>query len=397
MRLKELQDKIRELLYLEDSNLVNLILAVALSREQKVAKLWLIIIGKSGDGKSELLRVLDDGGVKTKLIRQLTSRTLVNGRKDKTKFPDLAPKLKDKIMLMPEMACVLTAPPEEKANIWAQLRDLYDEIAGKQSGDGLDIDYTNLNVTFIGCSTPAIDKQVLIHQSLGTREMLYRCDEKDEEELMNKVVKNTTIDKDVKRQELKTEVQRFLNEREYKNLEIGEEIERKIKKWAQVVANLRVSGDIDYSTGELMNPLYPEQPTRILQQLLTLFRALKSLDEDYSDSEAMEVIKKVVVSSCDPTRFRILRFLMENAISKEEGYSKRELANEEKISTKKVFIEANILYHLGLVKRNNILVDYDRDLFNFKFKINSDNPIVQHLAKEFGIEIKLNVEEVKIR
>ena len=58
--LSQLYDSLERHFYLEDKMLTDLILAVMISREQKEAKLWLIIIGPSGDGKTELIKLFEN-------------------------------------------------------------------------------------------------------------------------------------------------------------------------------------------------------------------------------------------------------------------------------------------------------------------------------------------------
>lgn len=44
------------------------------------------------------------------------------------KFPDLAPLLDNKIILITDMAQLLKLPPIEKGELWGQLREFYDWV-----------------------------------------------------------------------------------------------------------------------------------------------------------------------------------------------------------------------------------------------------------------------------
>lgn len=387
--LANLYETIKELLYVEDTKIVDTILAIMLSRIQQHSKIWLIIIGKSGDGKTELLRLLEEPE-STYTLKTLTKNTFVNGRKNKERYPDLAPQLKDKVVLIPEMAQILTLHQEEKSAVWAQLRDLYDGEAGKNSAEA-QTRYTDLNITLIACSTPAIDDQVLIHQSLGTRELLYRTEDKDEQKLMEKVIQNSNEDKKAKRQKAKQTINEFLKARKYENAPIKSDILDKIKKWAQTTAKLRATPSIDYTTGELTNLIYPEQPTRILEQLITLYRALKSLDEQYTDEKALEIIKKIVISTCSPLRIKTLFHLLSTG----QKVSKREVGDALGISKKTAYTELLILAQLGIAKKEEDIYLAEQDKSFYKFQINPQNEITQHLAREYHIPTKATKEEVQ--
>jgi hypothetical protein len=202
--LGSIKAAIKDFLYIEDDRFLDVNLAVALSRKQDRCKLWLFNIGRSGDGKSEFMKLMETKDAV--LIQEISSNTLINGKHDKKRYPDLAPRLKDKLVVIPEMATMLNLHQEERRKVWAQFRCLYDGKMARHSGDNMEAYYDNLNVTLIACSTPAIDNHILHNQDLGTRELIYRTEDKDEQKLMERVYNNTNIDKAVVRKILKDQV-----------------------------------------------------------------------------------------------------------------------------------------------------------------------------------------------
>lgn len=311
MNLEDLYSVYRKWLHIEDTNRIDAMLAVALS--QKIPDgipLWLIFVGASGDMKSAQINSLIGGN--SYLLHNLTSKTLVNGYKDKKKCPDLAPKLNGKILLIPDMAQILKLPPNEKAELWGQLRDLYDGFAGKHSGLGANKEYQNLHVTLIAASTPAIDAQILVHQDLGTRELIYRTEgNKNKNELMDKCFLNEELEETAK-QELKEATFMFLNlakiQREDK---IPQNVLDLIKSISQYVTLMRATAEYDNYTNELRNFVYPEEPSRIAKQLKRLYVCLKSLDKSYPDSKALSIIWHIARSSAFPIRIKVFDLLQE--------------------------------------------------------------------------------------
>ena len=160
-KLENLHDVYREYLHIEDSDRIDIVLAVALSQKLDGIPLWLILVGPSGDMKSVQLNAIENED--TFVLHNLTSKTIVNGYKNKRKYPDLAPELDKKIIIIPDMAQILKLPPAEKAELWGQLRDLYDGFAGKVSGQGSRAKYKDLKVTLLAGSTPSIDAQIGVH------------------------------------------------------------------------------------------------------------------------------------------------------------------------------------------------------------------------------------------
>ncbi len=72
---------IQKWLYFPNTERIDIILAAALSLFYDGNPLWLFIIGKSGDAKTEIVRALD-GLPFVRKIDQLTTNTFASGRKD---------------------------------------------------------------------------------------------------------------------------------------------------------------------------------------------------------------------------------------------------------------------------------------------------------------------------
>lgn len=305
--LEELHNKYKELLYIEETDRIDIVLAVALSQKMEGIPLWLILVGASGDMKSVQLNALHN--FNAFVLHNLTSKTLVNGYKDKTKFPDLAPELHNKIIIISDMAQILKLPPSEKGEVWGQLRDLYDGVAGKTSGMGSRARYKDLKVTLLAGSTPAIDAQILVHQDLGTRELIYRTSgNNNKEKLMEKCFDNEESEKQITN-ELKEITTKFLRTTQIIRKEIQSEILDEIKRIAIYVSFMRATAEFDNYTHELRNYVYPEEPTRIAKQLKRLYICLKSLDEEYSDLKALRILWHIGKSSAFPVRIRVYELL----------------------------------------------------------------------------------------
>lgn len=409
--LKDVHEVYRKWLHIEDTKRIDVMLAVALSRKLPgKTRLWLIFVGNSGDGKSEQLDALDDSDLgdaaTTKVIHRFTPRTLVSGQKTFREIGydrqsdqvirvradvDLAPKLKGKIIIIKDMAQLLTLHPNEKAEVWAQLRELYDGNAGVQTGTGKDIEYRDLDVTLIAGATPAIDDQILIHQSLGTRELLYRTKEQNTNSLMQKVWENEENEVRMKK-ELKLVTREFLKSREIKDIKIPETVEEQLKFLSKYLSILRATASIDSYTGETRNIVYPEKPTRCLKQLKRLYISLKSLDDDYTDADALAVVTEVVESSILPVRKCVLKELI---ASGSEEITEYELSKRLRLGRKTVYSELCILWNMGLVTmKEEETTDYYGHIRGSKklWALNKSHEIIQKMipVKNEGIQKTLS-------
>ncbi|MDH3353105.1 MAG: hypothetical protein OEL87_01535 [Nanoarchaeota archaeon] len=392
--LGELRKQIGDYLYMEDTDFLDLVLATFLSANQTNCKLWLFIIGMSGGGKSELLNLFDDDRNGTYFLNKITANAIITGYKSKTFDTDLVEQLRNKILLIPEMASILGQTKENRSQILAQLRSLHDGKMGVVSGYGKAKNYTNLNVTLIACSTPIIDRMISLGQELGSRELVYRLAKMDSEKLMQRIKENSNKNKSKIRDELKELVYLFLKERKYTPVHIPEDIAEDIKNFAHLLTYLRASVSIDDRTGELEGEPHLEAPTRVYDQLLTYFRALKSLDDNYSDEKALRLIGKIVMSSIDPVRLKVLRFLMENKLGNVEGFGKGQISNAIRISPKRVFGEACVLSCLDFVRMESEEIKKTEDKYWHKFELNSGNPFVRHLAKYLKIQLEPDYEKI---
>jgi len=343
IKLFNLHDKYKELLYIEDINRIDVVLAVALSRKLKGIPLWMILVGPSGDMKSVQLNALEDSNAF--VLHNLTSKTLVNGYKDKEKHPDLAPELHEKLILIYDMAQLLKLPPVEKGELWGQLRDLYDGFAGKVSGMGSNSRYEGLKTTLLAGSTPAIDAQILVHQDLGTRELIYRTKgSKNKEKVMKKCFENEEMEKEIT-EELKLITTTFLRQTEVKRDYIPKKITKEIMRISKYITIMRATAEFDQYSNELRNIVYPEEPTRIAKQLKRLYICLMSLAEDYPEATAMDILREVARSSSFPLRIRIFEFLM--AQNQELTTSKiAEMNSIGKSTTKR---ELSVFWSLGII------------------------------------------------
>ena len=338
-------------LKVSDDKRIDLGLAVALTREIKGTKLWLWIIGTSGDWKTEQINAIHDNET-TRILRSITKNTLISGYKG---AKDLAPELKDKLLLIPEGAQILTINKDDKNAVFAQLRDLYDGYAGADKGSGTRAKYKDLNVSMIAGCTPFIDGQQLIHQQLGTRELFYRTSKGDiisDEELMDKVEENADYEIEM-RHELRMVTCAFINTHEYDNIKPGAETKKKIRNLVNYVRLMRASAEIDFGTGELRAEVFPEKPTRIYKQFLLLFSALKSLTPGYSDDKVLLLLEHISKSCASQNRVKTLNHLIKMKVPQTTNNIHTRL----KLGYKTIYTELNILWNMGIINRNECDAD----------------------------------------
>ena len=362
----------RELLYIEDTKRIDIVLAVSLSRKMEGIPLWLILVGASGDMKSVQLNAIEDED--TLVMHNLTSKTIVNGYKDKIKFPDLAPYMDKKLIVIPDMAQILKLPPNEKAELWGQLRDLYDGLAGKMSGQGSRSRYKDLKVTLLAGSTPAIDGQILVHQDLGTRELIYRTKgNKNKRDLMWKCFQNESEEKSIK-DRLKEVTNNFIKNTEIRQFNVSDEILEEIMEISTYITYMRASAELDSFTNTLRNDVYPEEPTRISKQLKRLYICLKSLDNNYPDKKALEILWHIGISSAFPLRVKIFDYLLNNPFE----FSTTKISEHLHIGKSTAQRELSVMWNMNIVDCRKQETSYPDKFYDF-WKINQTHEFIKKL------------------
>lgn len=366
--------------HVEDTKRIDVVLAFALSSKLDGIPLWLILVGPSGDMKSVQLNSLKD--FNSFFLHNLTSKTIVNGYRDKSKYPDLAPELDGKVVVIPDMAQILKLPPNEKGELWGQLRDLYDGLAGKMSGQGSRASYSDLKVTLIAGSTPAIDGQILVHQDLGTRELVFRTrGSQKKQKVMKQCFENEEFERKIS-DEIKGITNKFLQDTEIKRDYIHPTVLEKVMEIATYITYMRASAEFDQYTNELRNDIYPEEPTRISKQLKRLFVCLTSLSKDYPDKRAIEILWHIAKSSAFPIRIKIFDMLLK---AKPE-ISTSEVSNSLLIGKSTAKRELNAMWNMKLVvcKKEPINTMYSDRTYDY-WTINDKHPFVKSIKSSIYI------------
>jgi len=139
--------KFKEYLYLSDTKMLETMLAVMLSNRIDGTPLWIIFCGASGDCKSTHLTALEYIS-NVIWLDQLTKNTLASGY---PKVKDLGETLQENshILIIPDMACISSKYKDERKEIFASMRNLYDGFIIKHTGSGVNKHYINCHVTLI--------------------------------------------------------------------------------------------------------------------------------------------------------------------------------------------------------------------------------------------------------
>jgi predicted transcriptional regulator len=376
-------------IYMKDTHAIDLAMATTITRKSEQVPLWIIMIAPSGAGKSELIKPFEDmkQPSTTEVMSKITPNTFLSGVSNtKENYIDFAQTLENnpKLFLTYDFAQFVKMDSKDKAQVWAQMRDIYDGFIERKAGLGVSKKVTNLRINWLICSTPVIDSELLVHQELGTRELIYRFDKDDlnKQDLMQRVWDNSMRQKEM-RKELAFFVRSFIDKKEsegLKDIKISEETKNHIMLMAKTVSVLRAATESDNYTGELTNFVYEEMPTRILLQLKGVYIGLRNLDDKYSNEMALKVMQRLVLSSIHPIRLRIIIELLAAGT-----ISTTDLQKRINIGYKTIKTQLDTATQLGLVTytQEEENVDYEGVTRTTKKKnwMATEHEVVQYLKK----------------
>lgn len=377
-------------LYIEDDSIIDLCLAISLWRT-KDPPLWLIVVAPSGSGKTEILKAFEDksDNPSTEIMSKITPNTFLSGvSQKKEQHTDFAERISGfpKLFLTYDVAQFLKMDPKDKSQVWAQMRDIYDGCIERKAFN-VSKYVKDIKINWLICSTNAIDAELLIHNELGTREMIYRFNSKnvDQRAVLKRILKNIGKEK-LMRDELNYVVRKFIEKQETEGLreiEIPENVEKEIMTLAEMISYLRASAAADNYTGELENFVYTEVPTRIFKQLLGLYSAMKNLSNNYSDEKAIKNLQKIALSSILPLRGEIIYQLIDNKELSTTGLYKNLGVGKKSVTT-----QLETARQLGLVDFREQEEEVSQwKKWNRKYwYVVEESPVIQYLRRNKGFQ-----------
>jgi hypothetical protein len=185
----ELDSVYKRWLYLDhDPNLVKCMFAAYLANRYDGPPVWIMMIGKPGCGKSELLMSISDFSG-TVPVSKLTPNALASGFQDgkHSLLYDLA---KNKVLVIKDMSTLTEMPSEARGQIFSDLRDAYDGSFVKRTGSNK-VEFKG-KFGLIAGATPAIDRARTHEGSLGERflNLRVRLDDHHERQIQERTGKN---------------------------------------------------------------------------------------------------------------------------------------------------------------------------------------------------------------
>lgn len=295
-------------LKLESEDILAVVMATVLVNRLPGDPLWLLLVGKSGAGKTEFLSTLEGYG-ECVFTAEFTPHTLVSGMPSATGVdPSLLPKLDNKVLVIKDFTVILSMHPTGRDEIFGQLREAYDGKYTKQFGNGLVRQY-NSKFGMIAGVTNKVDEYASLHAGLGERFLKCRVYapalSMESDIIMSAIMKSGK--EDGMRSELRSAVESFLDNIPAEDPDVTQEVAETITAVAIVVSRLRGTVSLNEYTGVQHSKAMFEMGTRLAKQLARLWKGLYLYFNNGFD--ALRIVKRVALGSVVDKREEVVRRL----------------------------------------------------------------------------------------
>ncbi len=280
MKLKELKTEIQKYQYLEDTKLIDVSLASIIATRLQIGNpVWLIIIGASSGGKSQILRPLALTDEKfLHRVDDLTENTFLSGLKSKEGEISLLNRIGERgIIVVSDLTVLFSKQAEARATILSQFRMIYDGEMTKFSGN------TSKPLTWKGAlgviagSTPSIYQHFEEVADMGERFIYYRMKDFDPYKATHLALTRKMFGKELddKLSELYAgyikEVVKSYNDEE---ITIPEEVHKRIIEVSMFAEKVRTVAHKDRFKDTIDRIPVSAMPMRVALQLESIAKAL---------------------------------------------------------------------------------------------------------------------------
>ena len=172
----------KQWLELGDDYFPTALLAAAVANKLGGAPVWLMIVAPPSSGKTELLVALASRR-DAKILSKITPQTFASGMKvkaeekgDKKKSPSLLERLQANgqwLVALKDLGSMSSLPWETQAQIYAQLREIYDGKYNAAWGTGEELEWDG-KIALFAAATEDIDRGRTLRTSLGERFIQFR-------------------------------------------------------------------------------------------------------------------------------------------------------------------------------------------------------------------------------
>lgn len=361
MKLPELKKEIQKYQYFEDTNIIDVSMASIIANRLKLGDpVWLIVIGASSGGKSQILRPIAQ--TDTKFIHRVddvTENTFLSGAKAKegeqvSLLQRIGP---HGIMVISDFTVLMSKSSESRQTILSQFRMIHDGEMTKFSGNSKEPIKWKGYLGILAGSTPSIYAHFEEVSDMGERFIYYRMKDysprKATELALNRKIYGRELDA-LLADKYKEYEQDIILSHDGKDVELSPEVIDRITEVSEFAEMVRTPTHKDYK-GEIIDRIpVPAMPMRVALQLMAIAKGLMimrhhedgvySLNENY-----LSLIDWLGYSLANEEKRACLKILASTTFDSETTTSS--IADKVGLDTKVVKVILQNLSAVGVLSR----------------------------------------------
>lgn len=360
MTLKELKEKIKEYQYMEDSNIIDVALASILcTRLSLGAPVWLVIIGASSGGKTQILRPLAMTDEKfIHALDDLTPNTLLSGANiGKGKDPSLLTRIGKKgIIVISDMTVLFSKDSAVRDEILGAFRMMYDGYYTKNVGNKPEPLMWKGEIGILAGSTPSLYTHFEQVADMGERFIYYRMKEYDALKAtkiaMSRTVYGTALNQklcDYYTEYLKGVMEYYA---ENQGFELPEGITERIMRVAVLTERIRTTSHLDWQRNidKLPVSAYPMRLSLQMRSIATGLQIMRKAEGTELGQEDFTIIDWIGYSLANEEKRACLRELCK--LKYGEWIKTQTVADLVGLNTTVIQIILQNLSAIGVLKRS---------------------------------------------
>lgn len=316
MTLQEIKNQVREYYYMEDDNIIDVSLACIIANRLQLGEpVWLIIIGASSGGKSQILRPLSMTDTKyLHRVDDITENTFLSGSLAKGgKEVSLLKRIGPAGMIaISDLTILFSRNAESRNAILSQFRMLYDGEMSKFVGNQDKPVTWKGYLGVIAGGTPSIYSNFEEVADMGERFMYYRMKPYNEREATRLALGRDLYGKDLdaKLADLYADyIKNIVVEHKDKKVDLTTEQVEHIIEVAMLAEKIRTVVKTDKFTKEIERIPSTAMPMRTALQLMNVAKALSCMRGCALDANDMDIITWMGLSMANEEKRAVLKIL----------------------------------------------------------------------------------------
>jgi len=379
MTLDQLKNNLRSILYFEDTSVIDVLMASHIAFRLGLGdKLWLLLIGESSAGKSQLLRPLKVASPDFVFtVDDITENTLLSGKQGGD--VSLLKEIGDMgTIVMSDLTVLFSKNSESRNAVLSQLRMVYDGEMTKRIGTGTGEIAWKGNVQIIGGCTNSAYRFFAEVADMGERFLYYAMPPVDAEPMTRMAVMGTLTTTQIDERIggwYREYMETVVRERRGNPVVLEPHHVDLIVKNALFVARMRTPIVVDDFSKKITHIPKSENPARVAKQLKSMVFGLLAMG--LSDERIKEIVERCAWSMGSYERRVILKALVGSGYG--DTFKTEVVGNIMGLSTEVAERYLQDLAAIGIVQRDGAINAHGVSEFSWSISKQDDYELVDRV------------------